>query len=441
VRLAIAFAALAACTFSKHVDATTDATIPAPDGGPCAAKSDECVNADVLRSCAGKGAMYVDKTCAWGCKSDHCGIFTPAANVVTAMAAAADTSALADLVLPAGTIVNASGAIGTMSNATSIRNTMPGTQNMIDYAVATGGVVFTVKKLRIAGDISLVGAKSIAIVATDEIVIEGVVDARGPCMFDDDGGSAGPGGFAGGAKGTATAAEGSGGGTGGGAGAGNNARGGGGGGHGGAGGAGGDATAGAAGGQAFDPTTMMLVGGGGGGGGGGGAASAPGGGGGGALQLISNTRIEIKTGAGINAGGCGGFSPSGNADSGGGGGAGGMIILEAPDIRIDGQLAVNGGGGGGGADQMSMPGEHGRIDRVAALGKVGVGTGGAGGFGLSIDGLPGTFTTKSGGGGGAVGRMLFNTRDDAHLMFDNSKLSPSFMDPGTTCKRGSANVL
>jgi hypothetical protein len=234
VRLAIAFAALAACTFSKHVDATTDATIPAPDGGPCAAKSDECVNADVLRSCAGKGAMYVDKTCAWGCKSDHCGIFTPAANVVTAMAAAADTSALADLVLPAGTIVNASGAIGTMSNATSIRNTMPGTQNMIDYAVATGGVVFTVKKLRIAGDISLVGAKSIAIVATDEIVIEGVVDARGPCMFDDDGGSAGPGGFAGGAKGTATAAEGSGGGTGGGAGAGNNARGGGGGGLGGA---------------------------------------------------------------------------------------------------------------------------------------------------------------------------------------------------------------
>jgi hypothetical protein len=396
VRIAIAFAALAACTFSKRVDETTsDGPPPAPDGGPCLAKSDECASADVLRSCSGKGAMYVDTTCAWGCKTDHCGVFTPAANVVTAMAAAADTSALADLVLPAGTIVNASGAIGTMADETSIRNTTPGTQNKIDYAVVPGGVVFTVKKLRIAGDISLVGAKSIAIVATEGIVIEGVVDARG----------------------------------------------GGGGGHGGAGGAGGDATAGAAGGPAFDPTTMMLVGGGGGGGGGGGAASAPGGGGGGALQLISSTRIEIKTGAGINAGGCGGFSPSGNADSGGGGGAGGMIILEAPDIRIDGQLAVNGGGGGGGADQMSMPGEHGRIDRVAALGKVGVGTGGAGGFGLSIDGLPGTFTTKSGGGGGAVGRMLFNTRDDAHLMFDNNKLSPNFMDPGTTCKRGSANVL
>lgn len=434
----IAFVLLAACSFSKEL-ATTDGAPPIPDGDLCAKKQDECVSAEVLRTCSGKGAMYVDKPCPWGCKVDHCGELVPAAGVVTRSAAAADTSALADLVLPGGTIVDSSGAIGTMADPTSIRTAGPGLQSMIGYSPTATGVVFTVKKLRISGDILLVGTSAIAIVATDAIVIEGVIDARGRCtnLGQDVGGEAGPGGYPGGAQ--KATAPGAGAGTGGGT---TNTNGGGGGGHGGNGGNGGGPLV-AAGGPPFDPNFTTLVGGGGGGGGGGGNANTqPGGGGGGALQLISNTSIEITSTGGINAGGCGGFSTSGN-DSGAGGGAGGTIILEAPQVTLGGALAVNGGGGGAGGDTPAPVvghGEHGRLDRMVAAGDVGQASGGAGGAGAVLDGTVGLAISRGGGGGGAVGRMLFNTRDDARLMFDDTKLSPNFMDLGTTCRRGSANV-
>ncbi|MBS1119546.1 MAG: hypothetical protein H6Q90_1774 [Deltaproteobacteria bacterium] len=136
-----------------------------------------------------------------------------------------------------------------------------------------------------------------------------------------------------------------------------------------------------------------------------------GGAGGGAVYLVSAIRIDIETGAGIQAGGGAGaggrqhglfFGDAG----GGGGGSGGMILLEAPVVATTGTLAANGGGGGEGSGSISPgnPGSPGLFATTRANGGNGRSSaGGDGGSGGALDRSGQSVTPATGGAGGGGG--------------------------------------
>ncbi len=284
------------------------------------------------------------------------------------------------------------------------------------------------------------GSVALAVVAAEEIKIEGILDIGCDRRFSNDYPAAAS------AAGSNTPAnaqtqengKGTGGGLAGGkAQSGNVIAGGGGGGHAAGGGQGGDGVV---------PNQALVFGGNGGiayddvafdpplGGSGGGAGNAGGGGGGGAVQLVAGKRITIGNGLGpdagangavrqgINAGGCGGQGGFSTASA-GGGGSGGAIVLEAPEVigKPRSGVASNGGGGGGVGGIDGTTGQNGSISALPSAGGPGAdcfGAGGTGGGGSDPFGgkgpAPATCTvggaTKyGGGGGGAAGRVRINT--------------------------------
>ena len=387
---------------------------PGPDALVCAAASIDCIGPNTLRTCTERGVEPMFESCGWGClagadpgsgggnenTSPHCGLLQPQGGAVTP-ADLQDMSALADLSLSGATINASDGSI--LLGLTEYRAPGLGVISGIDYEVRGKVAVFRASTVTL-GQISLTGAYAVALVANGDITITGDVDARGACA-DKTGGP-------GGGNGGTTRNNGSG--TGGGVGANAVADGGGGAGYGATGGAGGTGTVigGANGGAAYgDATIMALVGGSGGGSSGAQSAAlaARGGGGGGGVQLVSNQNMII-TGT-INAGGCGGFAGTSDPSGGGGGGGGGTVLLEAPAITLVGAVAANGGGGGGGGPGAS-PGANATADGIAAVGGTSNhGDGGAGGNAAHPGGNAGVNNaTYSGGGGGAVGRLRFETR-------------------------------
>lgn len=249
----------------------------------------------------------------------------------------------------------------------------------------------------------VVGSRPIAIIASQQVTISGVIDVSA------DRGTPGAGG----------ATSGSGNGAGGDAPADGGAvqPGGGGAGFGSFGGSGGDgfSEAGGQGGATYgSPSQSVLFG----GSAGGLSADCPAdtaGAGGGAIDIYSAKLISIPTGGGINAGGGGGAG--GNVcgsvfGGGGGGGSGGAIFLQAPSVTQGGTLAANGAGGGSGAGKTgSQPGTAGNdatLDASVAPGAVGPGgNGGAGAVGTAAatSGEPLALFGGGGGGGGGVGRI------------------------------------
>jgi hypothetical protein len=261
--------------------------------------------------------------------------------------------------------------------------------------------------------LTLRGARPLVILASGDVVIEGVVDASG------DGTTPGPGGapprMGPGAGGDGvTGADGT-----------DDFSAGGGGGFCGAGGVGGASlpspggTAGA---------TMMvglepLLGGSGGGQGGGrpDTLQGVGGAGGGALQI--SARGSIRGAGFIRAGGGGGGGGRPGADryeagAGGGGGSGGGVLLEAADVQLSAIRSINVGGGGGGGGNNSltgaMDGENGgSAERAAGSPSGGLlfaGDGGDGAGGSSMDGGDGEDTeAHGGGGGGGAGCVVLKT--------------------------------
>ncbi len=144
------------------------------------------------------------------------------------------------------------------------------------------------------------------------------------------------------------------------------------------------------------------------------------GGGGGALQISALGTITIlgtlRANGGGGQGGCGVAS-----NGGGGGGSGGAIFLEAlKGVSIQGSLHANGAGGGSGGSGNAMaignPGEDGRNDDKVAVGGAALvsgnteGIGGNGGIGATAPtaGLDNPSGGRSGGGGGAVGRVFIH---------------------------------
>lgn len=335
-----------------------------------------------------------------------------------------------------GTVVVGEGEHGSLNIAFSVEP---------QGAAAPGLAVLSLGSLTIPANVELIvrGTSAIALLATGEIVVDGVIDVGARA---DQNSVAGPGGYGGGDSGTTTN-------TGSGTAGKYTAlgdiyalRGGGGG--GGNGDAGGDGAAhifdvaeaeGGVGGAAL-PLGDSLIGGG--GGGAGRFNTAPngsyvsGGGGGGAILLVSRTSITV-TGT-IRAPGHGGSSsnstgPGNPVGSGGGGGAGGTIIFEAPTVTVNGVLAANGGGGGSSNDMGASNGgigSRGRDDTTPAAGGTGAGACVAGGSGGALAPLNGevgvagaTTSGGGGGGGGAAGRIV--VRSEIFEAGEGAVISPA----------------
>jgi hypothetical protein len=140
------------------------------------------------------------------------------------------------------------------------------------------------------------------------------------------------------------------------------------------------------------------------------AAGGVGGSGGGAVALIAAMSIQFD--GTVNASGAGGKGGLGGQRSGGGGGgSGGIIILDAASIVASGPLFANGGGGGqggaiGGANAGADGGESLAPLTAALAGNNGTtdgGSGGAGSFGIRLDGGNGGSVPAINGGGGGGG--------------------------------------
>jgi hypothetical protein len=161
------------------------------------------------------------------------------------------------------------------------------------------------------------------------------------------------------------------------------------------------------------------------GGQGSGSSTPDGGAGGGALQISAAGALEV---AGvIDASGLGGRAAQdgGPPSFAGGGGAGGGILLEGSTVKINGAVLANGGGGGGGYDGgTAQDGHPGSTD---GLGGESFGGnleyfGGAGGTAGRVagDGNAG----NGAGGGGSVGRIRVNSATAAPTYGPNSTVSP-----------------
>jgi hypothetical protein len=399
------------------------------DAGPCEVVGKSCAG-DLLRTCTEVGVVPTEIACGWGCIADppHCGVVTPSGGVVTS----ADLEATGSAVAIGGTasIDTSTGEI------TGVRAAGPGLVDGIDFSIRDGVGVFRMKSLTITANLTVTGTGALALVSDGEIVIDGVIDVRGPCT----GNLAGPGGHPGGAgndgAGAGAGGQGnlSGSGCGGGGGAGFGAPG--------SRGGGALASLRGLGGIVFGTAEILSLSSSGGSGGGSGAASegGAGGGGGGALQLISNARVRILSG-GINAGGCGGSRAQSSSGCGGGGGSGGAILIEAPIVELDGGLAVNGGGGGAAA--ITNNGQSAQLSSVPATGgngTAGSGDGGDGGAGISTSGSFGESDVRSGGGGGAVGRIRVNTRLGTVQIGSAGFSSPSVVGSPSAATTGIAPV-
>lgn len=300
----------------------------------------------------------------------------------------------------------------------------PGVSFTAVDAGANGVAVLSVGGMTINQAIAVSGKRALAIVSSQELVLDQVIDVSAS------GGTPGPGGH--------NPATGPGAGDNGKPqGGGNDNSGAGGAGHGTTGAQGGDTTSAVPGGAGGLAYSVPLVGGSGGGRGDPLNCTNTGGAGGGALMLFSSTSITVATTGGVHAGGGGGgggcvTNGGATSSSGAGGGSGGFIFLEAPKLDVRGTLAANGGGGGGGASAPTdgERGESGVLGTRQADGGAGGAAERQGGSGGSGAGLPqkALSVTNAGGGGGAVGRIMFHT-SGAYAM-DGGTISPTAAHDG-----------
>jgi hypothetical protein len=338
-----------------------------------------------LRTCDASGVSETATACALGCAPDgaRCLSFEPSNGLGPALAAAANERAIE---IPDGATINTdTGEVKTSGGLPVDVQSLVIAQGHTTIRAFIGGS-FAI------GDVTAYGNNPLAIVATGDITVTGMLDASaesvssGPGAQRSDPCAGQPSSYGGSGGGNAT--------DGGGGGEPqviiNNPRV-----------PGGIAQIGfepLAGGCPGGPLTSN------------GSVVADGGGGGGAVQLVSLTTIAISGGIDVGGGG-GGYD-------GGGGGSGGNVILEAPRVAFaSGGIYANGGSGGA----CAMSGTDGTRDANAAPGAGPCGDhnrirGGDGGtestvpFGGGRD-LGGG---SGGGGGGAVGRLRIATSDGTY---------------------------
>lgn len=165
------------------------------------------------------------------------------------------------------------------------------------------------------------------------------------------------------------------------------------------------------------------------------------GGGGGAIQFVSGRSIHLVSGGVVHVGGGGGMSGAlghvSDTDTSpvwgpAGGGSGGGILLESLNVTIDdgaGLLATGGGGGGYGACIPEPDGVDATPNASTPSGgacPVGTNPAAAGGAGATIGtGSVGGSTTaanqgSAGSGGGGLGRIRMNTVDGLYTVSVNA---------------------
>ncbi len=415
-----------------------------PDPELCTDDTSSMCIGNVLRECETVGELPVTTPCA---------ICTGAPAHCEELVPSADAATTADLA-PNGLIIDTAIAVAAIANTedgsiSGVRPQGEGVINGIGYRRTNGAGIWTFHELAINASINFEGNRAAVFAANRSIVVNAVLDVRGPCSILEP--------SPGGSQGGGPEQDGSGAGKGiRGAGAVDDASGASGGGHGVAGSGGGASTNQTAttGGTAHGTAEITQLRGGSGGGGGGGETftAGTGGAGGGVLQLVANDAITFNSAGGVNAGGCGADRNLLHDAAGGGGGAGGTILFESSAVTINAGavLAVNGGGGGGG-DSAGQGGQNGQLSRTAATGGNGTpngngttgGKGGAGGAPGALGGtvgVSGSSATNAGGGGGAIGRIRITTRDNAMLTGDCATCSPNFADAATTATRGAATI-
>ena len=449
----------------------TDGSVsPGSDSGSDAGctVAQACVDNGASLSCGGAKVA-----CTYGCApaaggiDAHCRVFDPTGAVEPSDLTQAG---LMDFTGKNLKFFTETGRITTSDEATEIRaankvaTVEEVSSNGIGFRLVPGklGIFqfknFTLQATTSFGDLNgATGSVALAIVAAEEVKIEGVLDLGCFARFSNSYPSAGSYQGSGQPPNNQTQLDGKGPGggkAGGKSAAGNVISGGGGAGHGGSGGQGGSGLVpgeavvfGGNGGASYDdiPFDPPL-----GGSGGGSGASAGGSAGGGAVQIVAGVRITIGdspdaggTIQGINVGGCGGQD---SLSAAAGGGAGGTILLEAPEVvgKANAGVASNGGGGGGGGGTFSNGPESGSISTAPAKGEMaidctavgtqGFGAGGNGGAGATPSGFAGgspggpcaaNATKYGGGGGGAAGHVRILTVSGDITAAPSFVISPS----------------
>jgi len=395
-------------------------------GVDAAACTQTTCTAGTLTVCASSGTVDHTEACALGCFSDQtrCNALAPSNGLAAALDDAPQHPAIT---LPAGSVVNTdTGAVtsaGTPVAVASVTVAQPGGPTL-RVLIARAWTI---------NDVRIQGSLPVAFVASDEIKVQGVLDASA------DGGTKGPGaqtcdaasgaggpaqgfferpraGNSGGYPGFLWASNGFGGG-----------------GFGTAGGAGGITNSGLTVGTpgATNGTAELVPLRGGCQGGNDASSAPPSGAGGGAVQLVSSHSIHvIAAGASkgiLHVGGGHGIAGVlGREDNTttpvwgpGGGGSGGGLLLEAATITLDDAtalLAAGGGGGGYGACSPVPDGGDAPANTSTAAGGACPSTvkpAAAGGDGASAGngavGQAETFGGSSGSGGGGLGRIRINT--------------------------------
>lgn len=160
-----------------------------------------------------------------------------------------------------------------------------------------------------------------------------------------------------------------------------------------------------------------------------------GGRGGGAIYLVAADMIFVKAMGKVAAGGAGGEGGRTLEGGGAGGGSGGMILVEADRVKIDGLLAANGGAGGGGAGGVGAGGDGGNAfvsSTMAAGGGVPSlpgGAGEAGSVGNNLNGVDNDNQTPNGGGGGGGGGAgVISVKSPNQDLAGGAKFSPPRTD-------------
>lgn len=371
----------------------------------------------MLEQCSGDGLATSTEACALGCLDAngaigaHCGYIEP-----LYLPNACDVPAIGNEI-----VYDTSISLDTSSNANCSAIVMQTTGPEI--------CVIRAPKITITATLTVHGARIVAFVADEEVLVQGTLDASA------NGPTSGPGGAAVVSGAPAYVQEGGGG-------AGFRF----------AGGDGGTETAGTGGpgGAAVDVTQSPIMI----------AGRRPGsylaqgypagGGGGGGVMLVA-CRGDVTVGGLIDVGGGGGEAgrdtnatagpqnPSGGA----GGGTGGYLVFQGRRVMASATAAfyANGGGGGGGCPTdncVGYPGQDGYRSDVAAFGGPSIGIAGGGGAGGTAiapsDGLGSTNSVSPGGGGGSSG-FLQTCVPAVGQVTNQGTSSPGFSAPRTISTR------